>query len=62
MEYYEYADVEVTHEEIHIHPAASRRKHSGDWFGEARIIGNVIINGKEYRFNYVIKVDFEQED
>lgn len=55
-----YADIEVEHEEIVIHPTAIKRSKS--WMGEARIIGDVIIEGKKYSFNYVIKVNLERDE
>lgn len=57
----QYADVKVLDEEIVIHPTCNR-DHKGIhdvWTGEARIIGRVIINDKEYEFNKVIDVEFE---
>jgi hypothetical protein len=49
-------DVEVLHEEIIVHPTAERRGNRLS--GEACIIGEVVIDGKTYRFEKVVSVSF----
>ena len=53
-----FSDVSVSHEEIVIHPTAVRI--SGYWFGEARIIGDVEIEGKKFTFNTVVQVKLDE--
>jgi hypothetical protein len=52
-------DFKVTDEEIVIHPVISERP-GGGYLGEARIIGEIEVNGKRYFFNNVIKVAFKE--
>lgn len=52
------AGVEIKNEEIVIHPTATLVGQV--WVAEARIIGKVVLNGKEYGFNKVVDVDLEE--
>lgn len=55
----EISDVDVTNEEIIIHPTAVR--HGKGWVLEMRIIGDVEINGEKFEFNKVINVKVKPE-
>lgn len=53
------ADVEVTNEEIIIHPVALFKR--GKWEVEFRVIGDVIIEGEKYTFNTVLQTRIEKD-
>jgi len=53
-------EVEVRHEEIIVHPSAERT----GWKikGTARIMGEVLINGKRYTFEHVVEISFTDKE
>lgn len=53
-------EVEVKSEEILIHSAAWKGKADDKWVIDTRIIGTVMIDGKLYEFNKVIKVELQE--
>lgn len=54
------ADVDVKNEEIVIHPTAISRDGK-KWFIDARIIGELEMNGETYEFNKVIEIELEKK-
>ena len=54
------APVDVIHEEIITHPDAVHRVNG--WRGEARVMGIVKINGRDYRFDQVISLRLHDPD